>query len=183
MTLALQSWAVNVTRLFKVSERAVKLGIHQCCWCRLLILEIDMIKKIPEQSKKHDPNSAALNNGSNRRRLIKAAATVAPVILTLRSGATQAVVSACTADPKRFAQTGGTTYCSALDDQGSCVNTALPGEIINPNSSELCSSTSTVTDYSNNSVTQITYCPTNTAIYSANAVASFRCYDQPWNPN
>ena len=117
----------------------------------------------------------------NRRRLIKAAATVAPVILTLRSGATQAVVSACTANPVRTVPSAtDKTYCSKLNDSGDCEETTpLGGEVIT-NYDEVCGDPRYVTDANNST---ITYCPNNTAIYSADAVASLRCYSEGWNPN
>jgi len=40
-------------------------------------------------------NTENLNSGTNRRRLLKGLATVAPVILTLRSGSTLAQSSSC----------------------------------------------------------------------------------------
>ena len=109
-----------------------------------------------------------------RRRLLKGAATVAPVILTLRSGAAQAAVSACTADPRL--RTNLTISVNKRDGSG-CKD--ITGEVLQDG--ESCLDAYGVDKSKNKTycgtTTTFKFCPEGNAIYSANAVSSVRCPD------
>lgn len=68
-----------------------------------------LIGKEPEQSQISAGTQPGIGAGTTRRRLLKQAATVAPVIMTLRSGSALALGSACINKAAGVTATGGGT--------------------------------------------------------------------------
>ena len=140
-----------------------------------------MTDQTSEHMSAPDLETMDSHSGLTRRRLLKGAATVAPVILTLRSGTAQAAISACTAEPNR---TSTSTEIKVKTSTGDCES--VYGDAIS--SDESCKSYSPdPSPYYNSEVSvmknycdtggQFKFCPADNAIYSANAVFSVRCPD------
>lgn len=131
-----------------------------------------MTDQASEHMKAHELEAMDSHSALTRRRLLKGMATVAPMILTLRSGAAaaQAAASACTAQPYRLAI--DQKYLKWSTRKSQCVERSLGGEVLPTGEACGVPLDRSKTDCYGNT---IAFCPESNAVYSANAVSSLRC--------
>ncbi len=129
---------------------------------------MDKLRSTDQRSDPSGSDSLETDGGATRRRLLKQAATVAPMILTLRSGALMAATT-CTGIVSNGGIPGENDYCaSATPGAGGCP----PSKVSSVNAvseSKLCLTPGAPGVDPNCQVANEYYCPTGSPVVLSSA--------------